>query len=122
MTPLSWTHYQLWRDRFAEAIDERLFSIDYLDWQVLQPHVRMWASDESAIIAELRQYPTGALVVHGVVAAGELAEIVKLIPEAEQWGREHGCIMAIIESRPGWARALRHSGYESHQIALRKAL
>ena len=33
-----------------------------------------------------------------------------------------GCVFAIIESRPGWARALKQQGYEPYQVAVRKAL
>ena len=47
-------------------------------------------------------------------------EIVGLIPKAEQWGRELGCIGALIESREGWARVMRPHGYRLFQTTIRK--
>ena len=79
----------------------------------------VFATDDSCILTEFRQFPSGAWEIHGVVAAGNKDTIVKeLIPLAEEYGRERGCIIASIESRAGWARAL--PDYELHQVILRK--
>jgi hypothetical protein len=76
----------------------------------------------AAIVTELRDYP-GCRAIHGLAAAGDLGEIADvLIPAAEAWGKKQGCAFAIIESRPGWARQLRGSGYETHQVSVRKML
>jgi hypothetical protein len=113
--------YALWREAFAEAFDPRLYTIGYLDNLVLSMRAQAWYSENAAIVTEVRTYPTGAKVIHGLVAAGDLEEIRDvLIPRAEDWARSIGCIMAIIESRPGWARALKD--YEPHQLAVRKEL
>ena len=102
-------------------MDERYHTLQWLDEQVLTGKVQFWCSDNAAIIAEVRDYPTGAKDIHGLIAAGDLQEIIQLlIPQAEQWGREHGCIAAQIESRPGWARALKD--YDTHQVIIRKEL
>jgi hypothetical protein len=72
---------------------------------------------------ELRRYPGGALDVHGLVAAGDMVEIRdNLIPCAEAWGRANGCIAGVVESRPGWAKVLKPSGYEVSQVTVRKEL
>ena len=123
--------YDRFRDRFAEAMDQRLYGIEYLDALVGSMRAQIWFGQDAAIVTEIREYPTGARVIHGVVAAGApgsgpgqaLDEITDtLIPKAEAWGRSIGCVLAIIESRPGWARRLRSQGYEPHQVAVRKAL
>lgn len=92
----------------------------YFDEQVLAGTWRCWGTDKAAILAELREYPTGAREVHGVAAVGDLPEIIALIPKAEEWGREEGCVRAVIESRPGWERVL--PDYELHQASVRKDL
>ncbi len=116
-----WATYVEWRDAFADVIDERYYTLDWLDMRVLNGEVRFWGSANAAIVAELRDYPTGAKDVHGLVAAGDLREIVQdLIPQAEAWGREQGCVAAIIESRPGWVKML--PGYEAFQLSVRKEL
>lgn len=118
-----WAGYLLFRDRFASVMDERLYEIGWLDRRVLDGSAVFMRSDNAGIVSEVRTYPTGFREVHGLVAAGALDEIVaELIPAAEQWGRAHGCVGAVIESRPGWARSLKASGYEVSQVAVRKDL
>lgn len=115
--------YFRFRDQFAEAMDGRLYTIDYLDDLVFSGRAQVWFGDDSAMVTEIRTYPTGARVIHGLVAAGSLSEIVKdLIPRAEGWGRMIGCIGAIIESREGWGRVLRKDGWEPFQQSLWKEL
>ncbi len=115
--------YSAFRPAFAAVMDERYYTLEWLDGQIEVGAARFFCSDNAAIIAEIRDYPTGAKDVHGLIAAGDLGEIVnELIPLAEQWGRENGCIGAVIESRVGWAKALKASQYEPHQLAVRKEL
>lgn len=117
-----WAGYLAFRDHFAEAMDPQLYSIEYLDGLILSGQARFWRSEDAAIIAEIKTFPTGARVVHGLIAAGNLEGIKTLIPLAEQWGREWGCIGGMIDSRPGWARAMKQDGYAPHQVALWKDL
>lgn len=116
-------YWARWRSEFARALDERLYTIEHLDGLVETGHAQVWFGDSAAIVTEIRDYPSGARVIHGLVAAGDLREIVgTLIPRAEEWGRSIGCVMAIIESRTGWVRTLKDAGYQIHQTALRKEL
>ena len=115
--------YLAWRDRLASAIDTRLYSIEYLDRLVVRNRAKCWVGKRSAMLTGMRKAPSGATVIHGLIAAGEMDEIRNdLIPRAEEWARGQGCRYAIIESRAGWARALRAQGYETHQVTLRKEL
>ena len=114
--------YCRFRKVFAEAMDSRLYTIEHLDSLVWSGRARCWTSSRAAIVARLEVYPTGAVVIEGVIAAGELDAIRALIVEAEQWGRAHGAIAARIDSRAGWARALKNDGYAPFQTALMKEL
>jgi hypothetical protein len=115
--------YRRFRDRFAEAMDPAFYPIDHLDALILSGRARLWVGAQAAIVAEIRDYPGGARAVHGLVAAGRIGEIeAQLIPLAEAWGKALGCTCAIVESRPGWMRALKPYGYAPHQVALRKEL
>ncbi len=117
------TDYARFRPLFAEAIDERLYTIEHLDSLLYSGRAQLWIGEAAAIITEVRNYPTGARVIQGLVAAGEIEEIVEgLIPKAEAWGRSIGCVLAVIESREGWAKLLKSHGWDPHQLALRKAL
>jgi hypothetical protein len=115
--------YAHFRPLFEAALDGRLYRIEHLDFLLASGRAQIWFGDHSAIVTEVREYPTRARVLHGLVAAGELDEIVgTLIPKAEGWGRSVGCRLAMIESRPGWVRKLKAAGYRIHQTAVRKAL
>jgi hypothetical protein len=104
-------------------MDPRFHGLDHLDGLVLSGQGKVWIGEAAAIVAEVEFYPGGAKVLHGLVAAGALQEIVEsLIPRAEAWGKSVGCTHAIIESREGWARVLKSHGYEPHQVAVRKEL
>ena len=103
-------------------MDPRLYDIDYLDGLILSGRARFWRTDTAAIVAEIKLFPTGAKVVHGLIAAGDIEGIKSLIPLAEDWGRQVGCIGGMIDSRPGWARAMKSAGYAPHQLALWKDL
>ena len=114
--------YERFRPLLAEAIDGRFYRIDHLDRLIRTGRAQYWQSANAAIATELRDYP-GCRAIHGLVAAGDLDEIRSLlIPAAEAWGRSQGCDFAIVESRPGWQRALRNNGYALHQIAVVKGL
>lgn len=115
--------YCVFRSAFSEVMDQRYHTLEWLDDQVLSGRVQFWRTDNAAMITEIRDYPTGARDIHALIAAGDLAEIVEEItPAAEQWARSQGCIAAQVESREGWAKALKPSGYESHQLIVRKEL
>ena len=118
-----WAGYLRFRPQFAEVIDPQRYTLEWLDDEILSGRMLLWVGDKAAIIAKLEVYPTGATDIHGMIAAGDLAEIRdRLIPQAEQWARALGCIGAGISSREGWARALKGSGYSVHQIMVRKEL
>ncbi len=115
--------YLRFRDRFAEAMDARLYPPGFVDAIMATGKAGFWCTDTAAIVAIIKTYPTGAKAVCGVIAAGDMNEIAdKLIPHAEQWGRENGCQFGMIESRPGWAKRMKRHGYETHQVSLIKDL
>jgi hypothetical protein len=114
--------YARFRPLLEAAVDGRFHTIDHLDWMIRTGRAQYWQSAEAAMATELRDYP-GCRAIHGLAAAGDLYQIRSiLIPAAEAWGRSQGCSWAIVESRPGWQRALRNRGYEPHQIAVVKGL
>lgn len=123
MSPPDWDDYLQFRAAFASVMDQRLYTPEWLDGEVWSGRAKFWRTADAAIVTEIRTYPTGAHDIHGIVAAGDLSEIINiLIPAAEMWAKAVGCIGAIIESREGWARVLKERGYEPHRVAVRKEL
>lgn len=117
-----WAGYLAFKPAFDEVVDERLYPEGWLDLEVLSGRARFWRNETAAIVATIKQYPSGTKAVHGLIAAGDLEGIGNLIPLAEQWGRDEGCIYGEIESRPEWARVMKHAGYFPCQLMLRKGL
>lgn len=114
--------YAEFRDRLAEGIDTRFYTIEYLDWMIFSGRAAFWCAESAAIVAEIKVFPTGVRAVAGVVATGPKAQIVGLIPHAEAWGRQHGCQFGMIESREGWGRTMKQHGYQHLQTAIVKEL
>ena len=114
--------YLHFRDRFAEAIDPGWYPVDHLDRLIASGQGVIFHHPDAAIVVEIKIFPGGKCVLHGLVAAGDLPRIQALIRVAEQWGRSNGCTAALIESRPGWERVMRGEGYRPHQLSIVKDL
>lgn len=116
-----WEDYQRFRPQFLEATDETLYPSTYLDALVYSGLAKFACTEDAAIVFEIKEYPSGARDIHFLLAAGNKQAIVnELRPQAEAWGREHGCIGSLVESRTGWARELKKFGYELNQCSVRK--
>lgn len=111
--------YLAHRDEFV-ALCPAKYPPEYIDAQVMARNWLCWGNERAAILAEVKQYPSGLREIHGLAAAGELEEIRNLIPLAEEYGRHVGCAVASIESREGWARLL--PDYEVEQVRIVKEL
>lgn len=120
---MSFQAYLDFRTQFAEVLDQRYYPLEWLAQRVLNGTVKVWATDDAALMTEIKDYPTGASDIHVLLAAGNIESIVgELREEAEDWAKAHGCLAALIESREGWAKALKPFGYETHQTTVRKEL
>jgi hypothetical protein len=115
--------YLHWRPEFLKVIDQRLYPVVWIDSLVLSGAATFLQTDKAALLIEAKEYPSGARDVHALVAAGDLGDIVNVLrPAAEAWGVANGCVGALVESREGWARALREFGYAPWQATVRKEL
>jgi hypothetical protein len=120
---IDWIGYSRWRPAFAAAMDVRLHTPEWLDARLLARSAQFWRSEHAAAVTEIRNYPTGAYDIHGLVAAGDVGEVRdRIVPQVEAWARAIGALGIVVESRSGWARALRPAGFAPHQLAVRKDL
>jgi hypothetical protein len=118
-----WAGYLRFRGDFADVMDERYHTLDWLDDQILEGKVKFWRSENAALLTEIKHYPTGAMDIHVTIAAGNMREVVEILrPQAERYGKDLGCIGSTVESRPGWAKVLKPYGYEAFQLTVRKEL
>jgi len=114
--------YGLFRQAFAELLDPRFYSIGWIDQGIAGGKITVFGNEHACILVEIKTYPAGAKEVHGLCAAGDLAMILKLIGDAEEWGRAQECIVASVASREAWVRILAEYGYAPYQILVRKEL
>ena len=118
-----WAGYLRFRPHFAEVTDPQFYPIEWLDFEVAQGRAWPLIGKDAGLVVEIKKYPGGVKAAHGLVAAGDLGEIINdLIPLAEEWGRKNGCKYGLIESREGWAKALKSHGWNIHQVAILKEL
>ena len=103
-------------------MDPDFHRIEELDAKVAGGSALIWATEKSAIACEIQRFPN-ALTLHCLCATGDLSEIVgTLADQAEAWAKQAGCTHTIVESRAGWARALKARGYSVQQVTLGKVL
>lgn len=115
--------YLRFRDAFAEVLDSRTHSIEWLDAQVWSGHMQVWGNDSACLLTEIKQFPTGAFEVHVMIAAGDMDTLVNdTIKQVERWAHKIGALFVTIASRAGWARVMKSHGYEPWQQEIRKSL
>ena len=112
--------YNRHREAIRALLDERFYPLAWVDREVWNGNIRTLANDTAIIGFEVKTYPGGAKEVHGMFAAGDLAGIVALVADAEEFGRSIKCDVASIESRAGWARVF--PDYHAHQLRIVKEL
>lgn len=118
--PPAWAEYQQHRQAIGGILDERKWPLAWLDSEILNERATVIADDHACTIVALRKYPGGLIEVHGLVAAGERDSILRLIRQAEKWGRERGAQIGSISSRMAWARLL--PDYVETQVTIEKEL
>lgn len=115
--------YLKWRPQFAEILDPDYYPLEWLDRRFLDGSAIIRFCSEAACLLEIRTYPSGRKEVHALLCVGELSAILsELVPAMEALGGSTGAISAVIESRAGWHRTLKDSGYSLYQTTIRKPL
>lgn len=118
-----WAGYQRFRDALGQANQSEFYPVEWLDQQVLRGLSWPIIGEAAAVVVGTRMYPGGARAGLVKAAAGDLDELINaLAPKAEDWAREHGCAIAMVEGREGWARVLKRRGWQHYQTIMRKAL
>lgn len=110
------------RAEIVGILDERFYPHWWLEWRISTGQIDLLHNDKAVIGLEVRTYPGGARELHGLFAAGDKAAIRELIDIACEAGRQAGCTVAAIESRPGWSRELKDKGFTVDRVRIVKDL
>lgn len=114
--------YTRHRAEVAAILDERFYPLWWLEQRISAGEIDLLHNDKAIIGLEVRTYPGGARELHGLFAAGDKDAIRELIDVACEAGRLAGCVVAAIESRPGWARELKDKGFTVEKVRIVKEL
>jgi hypothetical protein len=113
--------YQKWRARLARANDPALIPIDHIDSQLGAGLAQFWATDEAAIVTELKAWPGGAVTIEVIAAAGKKGDITgPLHTAAREWAETQGATHILVAGRDGWRRVL--PDFRHYQTILIKEL
>lgn len=82
---------------------------------IVQGDAQLWLRDGGMIVTEVEDYPRGP-VLRFWLAAGDKDDILDLLPEVYEWGREVGCKKATMLGRKGWGRVLADDGWEASPL------
>ncbi len=82
-----------------------------------------WPGPHSVIITEISQHPQKR-VLHFWLAGGNLAELERMIPGIEEWGKGEGCTAASMTGRLGWQKVtfLKRGGWKTNLVVMDKEL
>lgn len=116
---IQWARF---RDRFAEAMDASLYSIDELEQRIATHRAYLFAGKNAAVVGQVEPYPGGAQAMQISWACGDLDEILALAPGIEAMARMVGCTVMIVEGQKGWERLLKPHGYAFFSTTVAKEL
>lgn len=75
--------------------------------EAIESHqAQLWALPNSALVTEIKIYPTGYKELIGWLAGGDLEEIQKAEPVVAEWAKSIGCQRSnLMCARAGWLKA-----------------
>jgi hypothetical protein len=113
--------YVKWRHRLARANDPALIPITHIDELLSDGLAQFWATDDAAIVTELKAWPGGAVTVEVIAAAGKKGDITgPLHKAAQEWAKGEGATHVLVAGRDGWRRELPE--FRHYQTLLLKEL
>lgn len=75
-----------------------------------EARMQLWPAERAAAITEVIVYPRKK-VLHVFLAGGEMKQLLDMIADAAEWGRQHGCEAMTMAGRSGWERVLGAEGW-----------
>lgn len=82
---------------------------------VLAGQAELWVEGDGLIITEIEEYPQGP-VLRCWLAAGDMDDVLSLLPRVYGYGRWRGCEKVTMLGRKGWKRVLADEGWEDTNL------
>lgn len=91
-------------------------------WEaVREGRMQAFQKGQSVTVTEVMAYPQKR-VMNVVLAVGNMDEVLGLIPEMEDFAKQHGCSSIRMFGRKGWAKVLPNIGWKSPGVIYEKAI
>jgi hypothetical protein len=117
ITPRQRTIFARLVDALAEA--GRTHEIEDVMRALRTGDAQVWVENDSVIITELLVFPRRSVLRYWL-AAGDMDDMLTLLPKLEAWGREQGATLAEMVGRRGWRKEAQANGYEAAATIYRK--
>ena len=101
------------------ALDSTAWTVDAVEQEIRARRAVLWPFERSAVVTQIHLCPKGR-VLKLWIAGGDLNELLRFLPAADNYAREQGCFAVEAEGRPGWERVLK--GYGKRRVSLMKEL
>lgn len=112
--------YGLHREAIAGILDERLYPLWWVDQEVVAGRIVIVGDERAVIGLQRREYPGGAVELHGMFVAGDLPVAFQFWDAA--CAAAAGFDLVAVESRPAWERMLKGRGFRLDRVRLIKEL
>lgn len=88
---------------------------------VKEGKMQAWQNGQSVILTEVIGYPQ-TNVLNVVIAVGELDDVLAMLPQLYDFGRQHDCTSIRMQGRKGWAKVLPKYGWEQPNVTFERKL
>lgn len=103
--------------RFAQGTH----TIDDVADGITTGQYQFWPGKQCALVTEIYEFPQFK-ALNFFLAGGDLDEILSIEPQAIDFGRFHGCTMAIMTGRKGWERVLKPLNWQPNAVVFGKPI
>ena len=67
--------------------------------------MQFWPGNNTAIVTEINIHPKQKSI-HVFLAAGDMDEVIRILPYVEKHGKKEGCTQMTMAGRKGWEKVM----------------
>lgn len=111
---------QLWPLLEPAAARVGTFGKEYVWGEIESGRSRLIWTEDTALVFTVKPTPDGRKCLYCWLTGGKLDGARNLLDQAEEWARQHGCVISAMDCRRGFGRTL--PGYREISVTLMKEL
>tara|TARA_S200002703_G_scaffold14708_1_gene12611 strand:- start:160 stop:555 length:396 start_codon:yes stop_codon:yes gene_type:complete len=115
---MEWDRCKPWIEEALKYQDS--YTIDHVEDKISKGLFHLWPGKKSALVTEFVIFPKHK-VLNLLFCGGDYNELTEMLPSIEVFARAAECKRLYGGGRKGWARKLKHLGFEEEHM-IRKEL